>query len=74
MPSFFAAAIARVLAGEGGYSAAALTRPEGFAGVNGVLALQADGAVRRGLALFELRRGGPEAIEPAPDAAGTPGT
>ena len=72
--AYDAAAIARVLAGESGYSAAALTRPEGFAGVNGVLALQADGSVRRGLALFELRRGGPEAIEPAPDAVGTPGT
>ena len=72
--AFDAAAIARVLAGEGGYSAAALTRPEGFAGVNGVLALQPDGTVRRGLALFEIRRGGAEIVEPAPAAVGTPGT
>lgn len=71
--AFDAASIARVLAGEGGYSAAALTRPEGFAGVNGVLALQPDGTVRRGLALFEIRRGSIEMIEPAPDAIGTPG-
>lgn len=72
--AFDAAAIARVLAGEGGYSAAALTRKEGFAGVNGVLALQPDGQVRRGLALFEIRRGRAELVEPAPDAVGTPGT
>jgi hypothetical protein len=71
--AFDAASIARVLAGEGGYSAAALTRPEGFAGVNGVLALQPDGTVRRGLALFEIRRGGAEVVEPAPAAVGTPG-
>jgi len=72
--AFDAAAIARVLAGEGGYSAAALTRPEGFAGVNGVLALQPGGQVRRGLALFEIRRGRADLVEPAPDAIGTPGT
>ena len=72
--AYDAASIARVLAGEGGYSAAALTRREGFSGVNGVLALQPDGAVRRGLALFELRRGGPEVVEPAPDAVGSPGS
>jgi len=72
--AFDAAAIARVLAAEGGYSAAALTRPEGFAGVNGVFALQPDGQVRRGLALFEIRRGRAEMVEPATDAVGTPGT
>jgi outer membrane PBP1 activator LpoA protein len=72
--AFDAAAIARVLAGEGGFSAASLTRAEGFAGVNGVLALQPDGRVRRALALFEIRRGGSEMVEPAPDAVGTPGT
>jgi hypothetical protein len=42
--------------------------------VNGVLALQPDGTVRRGLALFEIRRGGAEIVEPAPAAVGTPGT
>jgi len=71
--AFDAASIARVLAFEGGYSTMLLARPEGFAGVNGVLALQPDGTVRRGLALFEIRRGGPVIIEPAPDMAGTPG-
>ncbi|MDE2199325.1 MAG: penicillin-binding protein activator [Rhodospirillales bacterium] len=71
-----AAAIARVLApsaGGAGYSAAALCRPDGFAGVDGLLALRTDGTVRRGLALFELQRGGPQMIEPAPDNLSAPG-
>ena len=71
--AFDAAAVARVLAGEGGYAIASLSRPEGFAGVNGVFALQPNGSVRRGLALFEVRRGGAGLIEPAPDALGVPG-
>ncbi len=71
--AYDAANIARVLAAEGGFSAAALCRPEGFAGVDGVLALQPDGTVTRGLALFEIRRGGPVMIEPAPVTA-APGT
>ncbi|MBN8890634.1 MAG: penicillin-binding protein activator [Rhodospirillales bacterium] len=71
--AYDAAAIAAVLAQEGGYSVAALCRPEGFAGVDGVLALQPDGQVRRGLALFELGRGGPTMIEPAPDSISAPG-
>ena len=71
--AYDAAAIARVLAQGGGYSAAALCRPEGFAGVDGVLALLPDGTVRRGLALFEIQAGGPTMIEPAPDNLAAPG-
>lgn len=71
--AYDAAGIAKALAKDGGFSYAALCRPEGFAGVDGVLALQADGNVRRGLALFELRRGGPNLIEPAPDNLSAPG-
>jgi branched-chain amino acid transport system substrate-binding protein len=71
--AYDAASIARVLAHSGGYSAASLSRPEGFAGVDGVLALQPDGSVRRGLALFEIQRGGPVMIEPAPDNLSSPG-
>jgi hypothetical protein len=69
-----AAAIARVVARDGGFSAASLTRPAGFAGVNGILALQPDGAVRRGLAVFEIQRGGARMVEPAPDTVGGPGS
>ena len=72
--AYDAAAIARVVAGSGGFSSASLARPEGFAGVNGVLGLQPDGSVRRGLALFEIQRGGAQMIEPAPETLGTPGS
>ncbi len=71
--AYDAASIARVVAQGGGFSQASLARPEGFAGVNGVLALQPDGTVRRGLAVFEIQRGGDRIIEPAPDAMGAPG-
>ena len=71
--AFDAAAIAKVLFKGEGYSVAALCRPEGFAGVDGVLALQPDGSVRRGLALFQIKRGGPEMIEPAPETTASPG-
>jgi branched-chain amino acid transport system substrate-binding protein len=71
--AYDAAGIARALARDGGFSFAALCRPDGFAGVDGVLALQPDGTVRRGLAMFELQRGGPVVVEPAPDTITAPG-
>lgn len=68
--AFDAASIARVAAGEGRYSVAALTQPAGFIGANGWLALLPDGQVRRGLALFRVEQGGsPQMIEPAPQSA-----
>jgi hypothetical protein len=64
--AFDAAAIARVLAA-GGYSVGALTQPNGFAGVDGWLALQPDGEVRRGLAVYQIQRGGSgRMVAPAP--------
>ncbi len=71
--AYDAAAIALALSSDGGFSIASLCRPEGFAGVDGVLALQPDGTVRRGLALFEIQRGGPVMTEPAPDSLSAPG-
>jgi hypothetical protein len=71
--AYDAASIARVLAGRGGYSMAALTQPGGFAGVDGWLALLPDGQVRRSLAVYRLERGGPAMIEPAPESATVPG-
>jgi branched-chain amino acid transport system substrate-binding protein len=67
--AYDAAAIARVLAANGGMSIPSLTRPEGFAGVDGVLGLLPDGHVRRGLAVFEIPRGAgaPQIVDPAPD-------
>jgi branched-chain amino acid transport system substrate-binding protein len=64
--AFDAAAIARVVAGQG-YAAGALTQPNGFAGVDGWLVLLPDGQVRRGLAVFQIQRGGgTQVIAPAP--------
>ena len=72
--AYDAAAIARVLAGQSGhYSVASLCRPEGFAGADGVLALQPDGTVRRGLAIFAVQRGGPVIVDPAPTDLAAPG-
>lgn len=72
--AYDAASIARALAIRGeGYSTAALCRPEGFAGVNGLLALQPDGRVRRGLAIFEIQRGGATIVDASPDTLGAPG-
>jgi ABC-type branched-subunit amino acid transport system substrate-binding protein len=71
--AYDAAAIARVLAESGDFSSAALCRPEGYAGVDGVLGLLPDGNVRRGLALFEIKGGSPVMIEPAPENLTAPG-
>ena len=71
--AFDAAAIARVVA-PSGFSGASLTRPDGFLGANGLLGLQADGRTRRGLAIFEIQRGGPQIVEPAPQSLNTPGS
>ena len=71
--AYDAAAIARVLAKSDGFSAASLCRTEGYAGVDGVLMLLPDGRVRRGLALFEIQRGGAVMVEPAPTGVSAPG-
>jgi hypothetical protein len=71
--AFDAAAIARVLAGHG-YSVGALTQPNGFSGVDGWLALEPDGEVRRGLAVFQIQRGGGvRMLAPAPESPTAPG-
>lgn len=67
--AFDAASIARVVAASGGFSVSALTQPAGFIGSDGWLALLPDGQVRRGLALFQVERGGPQMIGPAPQSA-----
>ena len=70
--AYDAAGIARVAA-EDGFTPGALARPEGFAGADGVLALQPDGQVRRGLAIFEIDRGGAHIVQPAPQSLSAPG-
>ncbi len=71
--AYDAGSLARVMVQGGGISTAALTRPQGFAGADGVLALQPDGTVRRGLAVFEIGHGAPRIVSPAPTNLGAPG-
>ncbi len=72
--AYDAASIGRVMAQSGGFSAESLTRSDGFSGVDGVLALQPDGSVRRGLALFEVHGGGGALAAPAPTSLTASGT
>ncbi len=73
--AFDAAAIARVLADAHDFSSAALTRSEGFSGVDGGLALLPDGHVRRALAVYEiLPGGGARIVSPAPQDLSAPGS
>lgn len=71
--AYDAASVGRVLAQKGDFSPAALASPEGFSGSDGFLALQPDGHVRRGLAVFSVQPSGPVIVDPAPTAAGAPG-
>lgn len=50
----------------GAFRPEALHSSDGFAGVDGLFRLRPDGRVERGLAIYELRRGGFDEMEPAP--------
>jgi len=50
----------------GDLSVAALTNPNGFAGVDGIFRLLASGITQRGLAVLQVERGQPTVIDPAP--------
>ena len=71
--AYDAAGIARAAAGPGGFQAGLLTRPEGFTGADGLVALLPDGHVRRGLAIFEVDRGGSHIVQPAPQTLSAQG-
>jgi ABC-type branched-subunit amino acid transport system substrate-binding protein len=71
--AYDAAGIARAIADPNGFPAAALTKPEGFAGADGLVGLLPDGTVRRGLAIFEVDRGGSHIVQPAPQTLAAPG-
>ncbi len=70
--AFDAAAMARLAAGQGGYTADVLTAPAGFTGTNGLLALRPDGTVKRGLAVFSIAAGQPAITSPAPTSLNQP--
>jgi ABC-type branched-subunit amino acid transport system substrate-binding protein len=67
-----AAALAAVLAQRAAlrdslFSAAALTDPDGFTGVDGIFRFLADGKVERGLAIIEIEHDGTKVVDPAPE-------
>jgi ABC-type branched-subunit amino acid transport system substrate-binding protein len=69
--AYDAVALAAVLAREEegpDFSIKALTNPAGFAGMDGIFRLKADGTVERGLAVLEIRRDGFRIVSPAPEA------
>jgi ABC-type branched-subunit amino acid transport system substrate-binding protein len=70
--AFDAAALAKLAAGEGGYTSAVLTNPSGFTGTNGALLLQPDGQVLRGLAVFQIAPGAAVLASPAPAQVSAP--
>jgi len=71
--AFDAAAIAQLLASGGGdYTLQSLTNPAGFSGTDGVLQLQPNGQVQRGLAVFQVAPGGPVITSPAPTTLSPP--
>ena len=69
--AYDAASLARVVAHEGGARGGALTAGSGFFGADGLLVLQPDGRVRRGLAVFSLDG---KIVAPAPTHVGEAGS
>jgi branched-chain amino acid transport system substrate-binding protein len=59
--------LARLGGGAGDFSAAAITNPSGFVGVDGIFRFQPDGLVQRGLAVLEIQRQGTKTVSPAPE-------
>ena len=50
------------------FTSGTLTRPSGFAGVDGLFRLRPDGTCERGLAILEVTKFGPSVIDAAPSA------
>jgi hypothetical protein len=53
------------------YTPENLTRASGFAGADGLFRLRADGTSERGLAVLEVKRFGPQVLDPAPSGFAT---
>ena len=70
--AFDAAALARVAASSGGYTSTVLASPSGFTGTDGLVVLNPDGSVKRGLAVFSIAPGTPAIASPAPTTPGQP--
>jgi ABC-type branched-subunit amino acid transport system substrate-binding protein len=69
--AYDAVALAAVLArGQNGpdFTNAALTTPNGFAGLDGIFRFQPDGLIQRGLAVLQVEPREPKVISPSPDS------
>jgi ABC-type branched-subunit amino acid transport system substrate-binding protein len=69
--AFDAAALAAVLAKNGGpdlFSVQAIENPNGFTGVDGLFRFGPEGLVQRGLAVLEVDPGGARVVSPAPQS------
>jgi hypothetical protein len=68
--AYDAVSLAISLSGKAGgqrFSKDALTRQNGFSGVDGLFRLRADGTSERGFAVLEVQKFGNQVIEPAPN-------
>ncbi len=77
--AYDATALAAVLARSAADAASAytpqtITNPRGFAGIDGIFRFRPDGLSERGLAVLEIRSGGPKVVDPAPTAFVSSGT
>jgi branched-chain amino acid transport system substrate-binding protein len=70
--AFDAGAIARTATQAGTLDLTALTDPAGFAGADGLMALQPDGSVRRALAVFRATPAGGQIVQRAPTTLSQP--
>jgi branched-chain amino acid transport system substrate-binding protein len=68
--AYDAVTMAAALAKTGDFSAQALTRPDGFTGVDGVYRFGADGLIQRNLAIYELGPKGATVKDPAAKSFG----
>ncbi len=68
--AYDAVTMAAALAKTGDFSPQALTRPDGFTGVNGIFRFGADGLVQRNLAIYELGPKGATVKDPAAKSFG----
>jgi len=72
--AYDAAGVARAVADNTGFAGPSLTRGQGFTGADGLFSLLPDGQVRRGLAIFEIDKGGSHIVQPAPASMAAPGS
>lgn len=73
--AFDATLIGKSLAQDNDFSQNAVTKPDGFSGVDGAIVLLADGHVRRALAIYQIgATGRATVVSPAPTDLSSPGS